>query len=319
MLRILLTAADLARVRFEAEPGPLIDVALAARALRRPPVALFAQWRAGITRAIDRRVSPLLAVTPPSGPTCAFVEQLCPDLQTGLVRMRTAPREQVRAAIEDLQTRPTAWLRRLADGDRVARADLEEATTRLHALAVAPLANHLVADREMDVARRSAELGASGLAAILPKLHHTLQLQGQTLQVERPFTFTHRSEGLGIVLVPSPFLVDEVRVGFGEGQPAQIFYPTGTPLPSRGGSTEDPLPRLLGGTRAVVLRALHDGCGTVELSRRAGVSPATVSEHVTVLRDAGLVATARAGRGVQHWLTPLGAQLLRRATPPPRP
>ncbi|MDQ7904441.1 winged helix-turn-helix domain-containing protein [Phytohabitans sp. ZYX-F-186] len=317
VLRIVLTPGDLARVRFEAEPGPLVDTGLAARALRRPPAAPLVHWHAAIRPALGERAGPLLALTPPAGPTCSFVQPICADLDAGLDLVRAAPAQVMREEIADLVTPPTGWLRRLAGGDRAARADLRAAAAQVYAAGVAPVAAHIAADREADVSRRSAELGVSGLASALHGLHRTVELRGHELLVRRPFSFTHRSDGGGIVLVPSPFLVDEVRVVAGPGQPTVIFYPTGTPLPSRDGEApEDALARLLGGTRAAVLRAVGTGCGTVELARRVRSSPATASEHAAALRAAGLVATTRAGRGVRHWLTPLGAQLLHRTTRP---
>jgi DNA-binding transcriptional ArsR family regulator len=338
VLRLVLTPADLARVRFEAHPGPLVDAALAARALRRPPAAPLAHWRAATLPALGHRARPLLALTPPTGPTCTFVQPMCRDLDTGLELVRSTPVRTMRAEIADLAAPATGWLRRLADGDRDARADLRAAAARVYAACVAPVATHLAADREADVSRRCAELGESGLASTLPGLHRSLELRGHELLVRRPFRFTHRSDGLGLVLVPSPFLVDEVRVAATPGEPIVIFYPTGTPVPGRDGEPtpvpgrdgeppDDPLARLLGGTRAAVLRAVGTGCGTVELARRVRSSPATASEHAAALRAAGLVATTRAGRGVRHRITPLGARLLHRtapagglrpATPPPR-
>lgn len=38
-------------------------------------------------------------------------------------------------------------------------------------------------------------------------------------------------------------------------------------------------------------------------------SPATVSHHTTLLRDAGLITTHRVGPHAHHLPTPLGAQL----------
>lgn len=67
---------------------------------------------------------------------------------------------------------------------------------------------------------------------------------------------------------------------------------------------------LLGRTRAAVLRSVRTGCNTTELSRRAGVSLSTASEHAGVLRDAGLVVSSRKRNEMVHHLTPLGAALL---------
>jgi DNA-binding transcriptional ArsR family regulator len=59
-----------------------------------------------------------------------------------------------------------------------------------------------------------------------------------------------------------------------------------------------------------VLASVRDGCTTTELAGRAGISLAAASQHATVLRDAGLIASRRQGGAVLHVLTPLGAELL---------
>lgn len=41
-----------------------------------------------------------------------------------------------------------------------------------------------------------------------------------------------------------------------------------------------------------------------------GISLAAASQHASVLRGAGLIATRRQGSAVLHVLTPLGAELL---------
>ncbi|WIX93203.1 winged helix-turn-helix domain-containing protein [Amycolatopsis sp. DG1A-15b] len=50
---------------------------------------------------------------------------------------------------------------------------------------------------------------------------------------------------------------------------------------------------------------------TGSLAHRVGLAPATVSEHLTVLREAGLVTATRRGREVLYRQTPLAAALLR--------
>jgi DNA-binding transcriptional ArsR family regulator len=69
------------------------------------------------------------------------------------------------------------------------------------------------------------------------------------------------------------------------------------------------LGRLLGTTRARLLLATAEPATTTALARRLGISPASASEHLGVLRDAGLVAGRRIGRRVLYELTPLGAVL----------
>jgi DNA-binding transcriptional ArsR family regulator len=73
------------------------------------------------------------------------------------------------------------------------------------------------------------------------------------------------------------------------------------------------LAALLGRTRSAILESIDDGCGTVELARRLGISPASVSHHTAVLRDSGLTNTRRDGASVIHTVTNLGASWRRLA------
>lgn len=68
---------------------------------------------------------------------------------------------------------------------------------------------------------------------------------------------------------------------------------------------------LLGRTRAGILESVADhGVTTTELAHDAGISPATASHHVGILRKAGLLSTCRAGKAALHSVTPLGLALL---------
>jgi DNA-binding transcriptional ArsR family regulator len=72
----------------------------------------------------------------------------------------------------------------------------------------------------------------------------------------------------------------------------------------------DPLSSLLGSTRAAALEAAVQGCTTTELAKRCKISPAAASHQATVLREAGLITTRRAGASVRHEITQLGIWLL---------
>ena len=76
------------------------------------------------------------------------------------------------------------------------------------------------------------------------------------------------------------------------------------------GYDHDVLAALLGATRAAVLVATACGDSTSRLADRLNVSVASVSQHQTTLRTAGLVRSSRRARAVHHDLTPLGVQLL---------
>jgi DNA-binding transcriptional ArsR family regulator len=58
------------------------------------------------------------------------------------------------------------------------------------------------------------------------------------------------------------------------------------------------------------MAALVTASTSTELSARLGIPIASASEHVGVLRDAGLVVSHRAGRTVLHALTPLALAVL---------
>ncbi|MGI8903365.1 MAG: ArsR family transcriptional regulator [Solirubrobacteraceae bacterium] len=54
---------------------------------------------------------------------------------------------------------------------------------------------------------------------------------------------------------------------------------------------------------------------TTDLARRLELTPSGVSQHLSALRDAGLVASARRGRAVLYIRTPLADQLLQASAP----
>jgi DNA-binding transcriptional ArsR family regulator len=71
----------------------------------------------------------------------------------------------------------------------------------------------------------------------------------------------------------------------------------------------DGLAALLGATRARVAVCVHAPRTTGEVARLVGVSPSLASQHLSALRDRGLVARRRAGRHAVHELTPLGRRV----------
>jgi DNA-binding transcriptional ArsR family regulator len=75
----------------------------------------------------------------------------------------------------------------------------------------------------------------------------------------------------------------------------------------------DALAELLGRRRAGILAALAEPATTQELARRLAASAAGVSEHLSILRRAGLVAGRREWRAVRYARTPAGDALVRAA------
>ncbi|GAA2455205.1 winged helix-turn-helix domain-containing protein [Streptomyces macrosporus] len=127
-------------------------------------------------------------------------------------------------------------------------------------------------------------------------------------------------EGQGLLLVPSVFGTDApVIIPDAQPQPV-LFYPASSDstLPDIVRPRTVPpatLAQLLGRTRAAILLTVADraGCTTTELPTTAGVSVSTASEHASVLRQAGLIATTRHHKAVLHTVTPTGLALVNTA------
>jgi DNA-binding transcriptional ArsR family regulator len=122
--------------------------------------------------------------------------------------------------------------------------------------------------------------------------------------------------GRGLLIIPSYFCVRAPITLADADLPPVLLYPIvhepagldrSFEVRSDGGRQ---LTALLGRTRAAVLRALGTGATTSEIANRLAISPASASEHATVLRNAGLIASGRERNTVIHALTPLGQTLL---------
>jgi assimilatory nitrate reductase catalytic subunit len=71
------------------------------------------------------------------------------------------------------------------------------------------------------------------------------------------------------------------------------------------------LGRLIGKTRAGLLLSLDEPASTTTLAHRHALAAGTVSEHLSVLRDAGFVAGQRHRHEIRYRRTPLGDAVLR--------
>ena len=125
-------------------------------------------------------------------------------------------------------------------------------------------------------------------------------------------------DGRGIALVPSVFVGRDPGLhenpNDADEMPRLILPAADGPAARTCGTARGPAerrwPRWSAGTGRQCWPASADGCTTTELARRAGISLAAASQHATVLRGAGLIASRRQGGAVLHVLTPLGAELL---------
>jgi DNA-binding transcriptional ArsR family regulator len=115
--------------------------------------------------------------------------------------------------------------------------------------------------------------------------------------------------GEGLVLMPSAFIWPGVVLMLDlPWQPTLIYPARGIAGLWQAPAAKPPaaLGRLLGRTRAKLLLALAEPASTAVLARRFGHSPSGVSEHLSALRDAGLLTCYRVRHQVIYERTPLG-------------
>ncbi|MGG7614115.1 ArsR/SmtB family transcription factor, partial [Streptomyces sp. ZG43] len=131
------------------------------------------------------------------------------------------------------------------------------------------------------------------------------------LEVTYPVEQCLRLEGRGLVLQPSFFCwPTPTTLADGALRPVLVHPIRHTPGWSAPRTGPGPLGRLLGQTRAELLRATGTGCSTVEAARMLQVTHPAVSQHMNVLRAAGLITTVRTAGRSFHLATAEGRALL---------
>ncbi|MDX6311093.1 MAG: hypothetical protein QOF44_557 [Streptomyces sp.] len=166
---------------------------------------------------------------------------------------------------------------------------------------------------EADIAYRSRQLALDGLRGLFADLHPRLAWADGTLTLRTrdDRLDEQRLDGRGVLLLPSVFVWPDAVSGFAAPWQPTVIYPARgigalwqTPQ-----APTDALVRLLGPNRAAVLGGLDEPVSTTALADRLGLAPSSVSAHLTVLRDAGLLTSRRHGHQVLYERTPLGLAL----------
>ena len=309
--------SDLARLRFAI--SPLVELHRSVRALDDPGAqALHLPWIVATRdRVADLDLDLLRALAPRHVYTPDFIHPPpttpLAELDDELAEMVATPADDVRREIQRAYRRGVPQiLEPFLDDPPVAVAGLAELLRQYWRRALAPHWDRLRALLEGDVlyrARRVADSGAQGLFA---DVHPELSFADGEVRVDKPVESTVALEGRGLLFVPSAFAWPAlVAITEPPWQPTLIYPARGVGAlwePDQGAPPEA-LRSLLGARRASVLRALDAPRPTIELARRLGVSPGSVSQHLRVLHAAGLVTGHRVGRKVLYLRTGLGDQL----------
>lgn len=326
MYRLHFTAEDLARTRIAAGPGPFTESVLAAARLRqRPPTLPFQAWRARLNGRLNLRIRVLANVFPRDADGVDLGTLVGPvaTVEEGLDRLLGVPVAHLRTELAWFNKRHhlTEWSKSLVEADPNPRRQLADAIADLHEVAVRPYWEQIDARLQVDRAARARTVVDAGLKHLLETvcpLH--VRWQPPVLQVNTRLGCDADVylDGRGLILTPSVFVGDYPYLTFDLAEPAApatLIYPAVNDLATArqlwsGDRPANHLTALLGRTRSAILENTVDGRGTVELARRLGISPASVSEHTAVLRGSGLISSRRDGAKVIHLATHLGLMLL---------
>ncbi|MFI6516720.1 ArsR family transcriptional regulator [Spirillospora sp. NPDC050679] len=317
MLRILFTPDDLAGVRVAPEPDFLWEVAGSVQALRRRDGArVFGEWRRRVRQRLPADARPPHPL-PPAGcsPGLLAPGAASPDAPA------EASADAPHAPLERMGPGhpPSPWPRRPAEGDPDALRLLGRSMRAYHAAAVGPfwgqVRSHVHADRTV----RMRALLDGGVHGLLASLGPRMRWRPPVLEADHPVERTVRLDGRGLLLQPAFFCWPTPVPLDDAGRPPVLLYPVehqegwaaAAEARARRGGRADPLGALIGGTRAALLRAAYTGCTTGELARLLEVTAPAVSQHASVLRDAGLLSTVRRAGYSLHTTTVQGRALLR--------
>lgn len=331
MLTIHFSREDVLRTRVAPSADPLWELVLSLHLLQeRRPDPLVSGWQRTVAARLRReqhtdRLRLLLALNPPRGyfPDFLTPYQSVDGFEAGLAAVRaTSPRllRQDLLTLANGRQLPAAAAA-LARGEPEALHHLADALQRYRSLALCPYWGRIQAAVEADRTRRARAMLDGGAEGLLASLRPTMRWRSGVLEVpDYPVSRELHLDGRGLLLVPSFFCARTPVALLDPTRPPVLVYPVdrlGALMPASGpgtgatdGAGRTALAALLGRTRAAVLAVSDDGLTTSEVARRLDISPAAVSQHTTVLRNAGLLVSHRDRNTVLHTLTPLGRALL---------
>ena len=247
------------------------------------------------------------------------------ELDVGLEMIRSTSAPIVRRDVLRLARpfRSSALAEGLLRGEPSALTELTTGMSALHTAAVQPYERTIRAAIERDRGIRASALARGGVVGLLESFRPTMAWSFGELRIPSHPDQELHLDGRGLVLIPSYFCVSHPMTLLDGSLPPVLVYPIdrgehGVLRPN--GHESLSLGPLIGRTRARVLESIGAGASTLELARRVGIASASASEHVTVMRQAGLVTSHRHGNRMVHQLTALGSALLRAGiTPDPSP
>jgi DNA-binding transcriptional ArsR family regulator len=175
---------------------------------------------------------------------------------------------------------------------------------------------------EQDVLYRARRIADGGTRRLFADLDETVTWNEGELRVDCDCETDLDLDERGLLLVPSVFVWPKVTFVTAEPWQPTLIYPArgvGMLWGPEQAAPPDTLERLLGRTRATLLMSLDSPRSTTELAGTLGLTPGGISQHLAVLRDAGLISGRRVARTVLYLRSAEGDALLAAAGAEVRP
>jgi hypothetical protein len=321
MITLRFGPAALAHVRFAI--SPLVEVRRSRRLLDDPAAgALHLPWVVEARRlTADLDLSLLRALDPTGVYTPDFVspppDTPLAELEDELAVVAATPPEQARTEVQRSYRRKPALPAVLEAFVADPAAGLAEVVALLRVYWERTLASHWPRVRallEGDVLHRARQMADGGADRLFADVDPTVSWADGVLSIDKGSVEQDVDlRDRGLLFVPSAFAwPDVVLVTDPRWQPT-LVYPArgvGTLWETDRPAAPEALGALLGKVRAAVLMALDHPCSTTDLARSLGVSAGGVSQHLGILRAAGLVHGHRVGRVVLYLRSPAGDGLV---------
>jgi DNA-binding transcriptional ArsR family regulator len=327
VIQVRMSVTDLGRTRFAY--SPLVEVAESLYMLSSAQVVPLHRPWFDATKDSLRRVDLALlhGVVPARGYVADFftagVKGPATTVEQQLHVLSEMPADEIRAEIMTVWqgAAPPPVVRDLLDRDATAAGRrLADAFARYWTVAIDPYWPAMRSVLDDDVASRAGELAKGGVGRLLTDLHPQISMRDEVLSIDKQHNCQQDLTGDGLVLVPSVFAWPNLIFAAGPAGPVRLIYPARGvghmwQTPRRAATSHDALGALLGRSRAAILLSLALPRSTTEIAVKLGQSPASVSEHLAVLRNSGLVVSWRSGRRVLYRRTALAASVIEASTP----
>jgi hypothetical protein len=321
MITLRFGPAALAHVRFAI--SPLVEVRRSRRLLDDPGAgALHLPWVVearkltadldlSLLRALDPTgvYTPDFVSPPPDTPLAEFEDELAVVAAT--------PPEQARAEVQRSYRRKPRLPDVLEPFVADPAAGLAEVVALLRVYWERTLAPHWPRVRtllEGDVLHRARQMADGGADRLFADVDPTVSWADGVLSIDKGSVEQDVDlQDRGLLFVPSAFAWPDVLLVTDPRWQPTLVYPArgvGTLWEADRPPVPDALGALLGKVRAAVLMALDHPRSTTDLARSLGVSAGGVSQHLGILRAAGLVHGHRVGRVVLYLRSPAGDGLV---------